>query len=68
MREIDSLARQIRDSKHEHYKFIAEINDKKLETNFEAENSTSLSVEQEERVNKYLDKMHEKIRQGHGKK
>ncbi len=68
MRECVALAHEIQSSRVDHYKFLASLQGHKLETNFESEESTSLSVEQEAKVNRYLDKLNEKMRGQSGKK
>jgi hypothetical protein len=68
LREVVAFVNEIQASKVEHYKFLASLEGHKLETNFEEENSTSLSVEQEEKIKRHLEKLNEKIRSQRGQK
>jgi predicted 3-demethylubiquinone-9 3-methyltransferase (glyoxalase superfamily) len=68
MRECVAFANEIQSSRVDHYKFLASLQGHKLETNFDDESSTSLSVEQQTKVDRYLEKLNEKIRGERGQK
>lgn len=68
MREVVTFARKIQGSKVDHYDFLAKLQGHTLETNFQSEPSTSLTVEQETKIESYLKRKNEEMRRNHGQK
>lgn len=62
-RQLFAFSRKIQNSKVDHYKFLAKLQGHELKTEFE-EKGSMLSPEQEDKVNRMLDKMSQKIKRG----
>lgn len=68
MRQVVAFIKNIQSSRVDHYEFLAKLQGHKLETNFEKEASSSLSVEQEQQAEQYLKSLNEKLRGANGPK
>lgn len=62
MRQLVAFSKQIADSRNDHHEFLAKIHGAKLETNQEWEPSSSLTVDQEKKVEEHLRRLNEKLR------
>lgn len=62
-RQLFAFSKKIQSSKVDHYKFLAKLQGHELKTNFE-EQGSMLSEAQQEKVDRFLDKMNQRVKRG----
>jgi GTPase Era involved in 16S rRNA processing len=65
MRQVVYFAKKIQASKVDKMKFLAKLQGHELKTNFEEKKGLSLSAEQKEKIDNYLDKLNKNLHRGH---